>query len=561
MDKKTLIAFFLIAIIMILYPWYMDIVAPVQPILPSDSTVVTRKLPIKEVTRIAPTIKTVVVAEKPKPIIEEKTITIFNDLYTAKLSTTNGGSFVSFELNEYDKYDSTLVNLIYELNRDNLLMEFISIDGDRVLLNDPWVLETSTTTIDVSRGSDRVVFSTTYNDMRITKTFTFHLGRYLIDLDIDITKIRNIISQGKYSLSWNGGLPSTEKITKDEYTFFKGLANLGGEMLEPNKLNNGNLIKEKQMGNTRWVSVQSKYFIASIIPTETALGGEVSGIKIGEHPVYNVSIIQDVKSENHYQLYLGPLDYDRIVGLGADLEKTLNLGWTPLRPVGRFIIWTLMALHKAIPNYGVVLIIFSVLLKIILSPLTKKSFQSTRRMQDLQPKIAKLKEKFKNDSSKLNQAQMALYKEEGVNPMGGCLPMLLQMPILISLFAVFRSTIEFRGEPFIWWIKDLSSPDIVFYLPFTIPIYGNYVAILPIVMGVTMFLQQKLMSPGGGAQQKFMGYFMTGFFLLLFNSFPSGLNLYYTVFNALSIVQQKYLTPAPTKKKQALPVLKTKRRK
>jgi len=144
---------------------------------------------------------------------------------------------------------------------------------------------------------------------------------------------------------------------------------------------------------------------------------------------------------------------------------------------------------------------------------------------------------------------MKLYKERGVNPLGGCLPMLLQMPLLFALFVVFRTTIELRSEPFIWWIKDLSSPDAIFDLPFNIPIYGSQVAILPVLMVVSMFIQQKMMS--GGAQQpqqKTIQYFMTGFFFLIFNSFPSGLNLYYTLFNVLTIAQQKFIPPVPTAK-------------
>jgi len=159
-------------------------------------------------------------------------------------------------------------------------------------------------------------------------------------------------------------------------------------------------------------------------------------------------------------------------------------------------------------------------------------------MQAVQPEILKLKERYKNDPQKLNRATMALYKDRGVNPMGGCLPLLLQMPILISFFTVFRSTIEFRGAPFFGWITDLSSPD-------TLATVGGFpLNVLPVLMGGTMFLQQKLMAaPGGGGQQKMMMYFMNVFFLFLFYSFPSGLNLYYSVFNILSIVQQKYLIP------------------
>ena len=195
-------------------------------------------------------------------------------------------------------------------------------------------------------------------------------------------------------------------------------------------------------------------------------------------------------------------------------------------------------MYGIIPNYGVVVIVFAFLVKILLNPLTKKQFQSTKKMQALQPQIQSIKEKYKNDPQKLNRAQMALFKEKGVNPMGGCLPLLLQMPILISFFTVFRSTIEFRGAPFFAWITDLSSPDTI------TTIAGLPINVLPFLMGITMFLQQKLMAtPGGGNQQKMMMYFMNVFFLFLFYTFPSGLNLYYSVFNLLSIVQQKYLTP------------------
>ena len=247
-------------------------------------------------------------------------------------------------------------------------------------------------------------------------------------------------------------------------------------------------------------------------------------------------------------LFLGPLEYDRIVSVGKNLDEVMNFGWFFIRPISKGVLWLLKNIHIYIPNYGVVLIIFSILVKVAVYPLTKKSYQSTQAMQALQPEISSMREKYKNNPQKLNQATMKLYKKRGVNPLGGCLPMLLQMPLLFALFTVFRSTIELRGEPFIFWISDLSSPDIIFNLPFNIPIYGNYVCALPMLMAGSMFIQQKMMS--GGAvqqqQQKLMQYFMMVFFFLIFNSFPSGLNLYYTLFNVLSILQQKYLV-SPSK--------------
>jgi len=557
MDKKTLLAFFLIALIMILYPWYMETVNPAPPIAledtvrqqrPASDIIPESEQPVEyKTTRQEPTL-----SSRPNTFAEETIVHIQNGKYRIALSSMNGGSFKSFELSEYQKYDSTFVNLIYEKNEKNLLLSFISTAGDLIRLDGFWKLDTKAQEIDASRISKTVVFSTVFEGRTITRSLTFHPQNYVVDLELKLNEINSLVSQAQYNLSWDGGMPTSEKNHKDEYTYFKGLANLGGGLLGPKRLKAGSPEKEEQSGQTNWISVQNKYFISAIIPTQPGLGASVSGDKEEERPVYSVTISQDINSENKYRLFLGPLDYKVVTDLGADLEKAMNLGWTPLRPVGKLIIWSLKILHKAIPNYGIVLIIFSILLKIILNPLTKKSYQSNRRMQDLQPKIAILKEKYKNDAQKMNKAQMALFKEEGVNPMGGCLPMLLQMPVLISLFTVFRTTIEFRGAPFVWWIKDLSAPDIIFNLPFNVPIYGSHVAILPILMGVTMFFQQKLMSPAGG-QQKMMGYFMTGFFLLLFNGFPSGLNLYYTVFNALTIIQQKYLTPAPRALKQPLP--------
>jgi len=195
-----------------------------------------------------------------------------------------------------------------------------------------------------------------------------------------------------------------------------------------------------------------------------------------------------------------------------------------------------------------VLIIFSILVKLLLAPLTKKQFSSTQSMQQAQPQIAALKDKFKDDPKRLNEETMKLYKELGVNPLGGCLPLVIQMPILIAMFNLFRRNIELRGAAFKgleFWISDLSLPDTVGNIA------GIDINLLPIIMSATMMLQQKMMSPAGNAnpQMKNMPYIMTAVFFFMFYTFPSGLNLYYTLFNVMSIIQQK-LTP-----KQPLPVV------
>jgi YidC/Oxa1 family membrane protein insertase len=168
-----------------------------------------------------------------------------------------------------------------------------------------------------------------------------------------------------------------------------------------------------------------------------------------------------------------------------------------------------------------VIIIFSILIKIILHPLTKKSYQSMSEMQYVQPEMTQLREKYKNDPQRLNKEMMKLYKEHGINPLGGCLPTLLQMPLLFALFNVFRSTIQLRGEPFILWMTDLSLPDTLFTLNFSIPFLGNSVHVLPFLMGATMIWQSKMTMTD--PKQKAMIYLMPVFMIFIFYSLPSGL--------------------------------------
>ncbi len=219
---------------------------------------------------------------------------------------------------------------------------------------------------------------------------------------------------------------------------------------------------------------------------------------------------------------------------------SLGAAWI-IRPISEYVIIPLFQfLHFFVPNYGIVLILFSFIVKIVLYPLTKTSMRSMQKMQALQPMMNEIREKYKDDPQKMNQQVMRLYKEYGVNPAGGCLPMILQLPILYALWAVFSSTIELRQASFIWWIKDLSIPDVVTTLPFRIPIFGiNEISGLALLMGITMLVQQK-MSVKDPCQQA-MVYLMPILMTLMFNNFPAGLNLYYFVFNFLSIGQQMWI--------------------
>ena len=560
MDRNTISAFLFIAIILILYPLYLEIITPEKIKTPGDNIQTssryevltentTEKIKTENVEAGAGRLYTVY--DSPA---EEKNITINSNLYQAIISSIGGGSIVSFRLKHHLLKNDSTVNLIDDKNKRSLYLSFVSIDGDPIVLKKPWETDTSLRKIDVTEKSETIIFQqkVIYNDQNylIEKRLTFHPNSYSIDMFLNLSELSDIIHLGNYAVTWSGGLPQTENNPKDELTWFGGYVYQAGKPYAFEKLSSG--IKDdpsywgKVSGNTDWIAVRSKYFVSALIP-ETGTGPvEVNLGKVNDNQnVYNYKAhFQANEPGSRLSLYLGPLEYKRIKDLGVGLSSIMNFGIAPIRPISKGVLWLLKFLHQFIPNYGLVLVLFSVFVKILVYPLTKKSYQSTKEMQAIQPLVAELKEKHKKDPTKLNKATMKLYKEHGVNPLGGCLPLLLQMPLLFALFQVFRSTIELRNAPFVFWINDLSGPDIVYNLPFSLPIYGDHIAVLPLIMGITMFLQQKMMPTQASGQQKFMAYFMTGFFILLFNNFPSGLNLYYTLFNVFTILQQKYLTPS-----------------
>ena len=266
----------------------------------------------------------------------------------------------------------------------------------------------------------------------------------------------------------------------------------------------------------------------------------------GAQEQYNIGLKMPYRGgaieKTRFTVFFGPLDFDLVTGLNVGLEHVMSLGaaWI-IRPIAEHVMIPLFQfLHLFISNYGIVIIIFALIIKIVLHPLTKSQMTSMRKMQALQPMIEEIRAQHKDDPQKMNQQVMRLYKEYGVNPAGGCVPLLLQLPILYALWSVFHSAVELRQASFFGWIHDLSIPDVVATLPFPIPIFGiRELSGLAALMGVTMFIQQKMTVKD--PRQKMMIWLMPILMTLLFTSFPAGLNLYYFVFNLLSIVQQQWV--------------------
>jgi YidC/Oxa1 family membrane protein insertase len=333
------------------------------------------------------------------------------------------------------------------------------------------------------------------------------------------------------------GLAPTEASTKDETPYYKAY------ILNGDKQTNTKKDRKDKRLSTKWVAVRTKYFLMALIP-KTVEGraaviegiDEINGQKIQiEYNGDNSWKLMQAQLEmpydgtqsvtHQFQVYLGPMEYEELKGVGVGLEKMMNFGWTVIKPFSIAFYFTLQFIKGKVGNYGLAIIIFSILIKVVLYPLTRKSFQSMRKMQELQPKIAALKEKFAKEPQKLNQETMKMYKQHGVNPLGGCLPLILQMPVLFALFNLFRTTIMLRQASFIG-IQDLSAPD---------HLLGN-INVLPILMGITMLIQQKLTNKD--PKQKAMAYFMPIFLTFIFFKLSAGLNLYYFMFNILTIAQE-----------------------
>jgi len=573
MDKKSLIAFVLIFIIILLMPQYFKLIkkGSLPQAVEKTSEPQVNHQPVSTESEKAEVKR----STKADLSGTKQTIylTVDTDLYTARLSSIGGGSFTSFVLKKYNLFtdeDTTLVELIKNPLEPQLLLKYISIDGDSICLDQNFTLkqilaqDTNKDTIRIT-GTDsaRVDFILNGGNQKelVKKTLTFYGNNYIINVDTDLRSLQNEMATRYYNLAWDAGLSYTEPSLQDEVRYTKAYAYSGGET-EVLDVKENKTVRTRFSGRTLWTAIRTMYFAAAFLVENGCPGYQLGGIGIpiegrNYYKKFGMQVDLPVESTNQIRLYLGPLDYTIIKDLGVKLENMMSLGKF-LRPISKGILWTFINLRKVIPNYGWVIIIFSILIKILLHPLTSRSMQSMKEMQKLQPKIEELRLKYKSDPQKMSAEQMKLYKEHGVNPMGGCLPLLLQMPILIALFTVFRTTIELRHAPFIWWITDLSAPDTIYTLPFSIPLYGQHVNVLPIVMALSTILQQKLSgTTSSNPQQKMMMYLMPIMFFFMFNQFPSGLNLYYTLFNVLTVLQQKYIPVKIKPKKQRPSTLQT----
>ena len=471
---------------------------------------------------------------------EEREVVVETDLYRIVLST-RGGTIQSVELKNYRGWEWDTVEKAWKLKE---WVELIPAGGGALGLSLGNEMDLSDVIFNVDQEElvfyrpgevGSLQFSLTLpSGEKLVKTYSFRQGSYLIGLEWEGGM------RERETLSWGSGLRTTEKgktkrengviqpnDPKEDLQNFASVVLMGGELLRFTRKETKREVfdpieLESKSGPVAWAGVRTKYFIAALIPLE----GEVEGFSAHQVGLkkLSVSLTTRTTSRVRYDIYLGPIDYDQLQRLGVGLEKVVDLGWSWIRPIAKGILYLLKFLHRVLPghNYGVVIILFSGMMMLVFFPLTYRGLRATQAMQKLQPKIAQIRERYKKDSQRMNRETMALYKKNKVNPMGGCLPLVFQMPVFFGLYSVLRSTLEIRGASFLW-LTDLSQAD---------PFY-----VLPIVMGGTMFLQQRFTATSQDPRQKMMMWMMPIFMTFIFLNFPAGLVLYWLTYNILSTIQ------------------------
>jgi YidC/Oxa1 family membrane protein insertase len=457
------------------------------------------------------------------PTILEQTVTIETDLVRVGLSN-RGGVIRTWELKRYHTSppEKKPVQLVYHGGKFKgpLSLTVTNADTDRIIREGLYTIEKDFTSLDASRpvGHVTMQFHDPATHIAVEKRLTFHHDSYVVDVSVALEGVTDpydvVLGTNFGIVEWGSG-----------FIGVIGSASKVDDVIEKET-------PEKELerkGTVQWAALHDKYFLSVLMPIQgTSVLAKTEGEQIVSTGVRMPA--PGSASAVALQLYAGPKEYDTLKALNAGLDDMIDFGffifgsWSFVKAVAKPIFYILRFIHDYIPNYGITIILLTCAIKLLFVPLQYKSYKSMKMMRLIQPKIKEVQEKYKGDRDRLNKELMKLYREQKVNPLGGFLPMFLQMPVFIALFNVLYTTIDLRQAPFMLWVTDLSVQD---------PFY-----VLPILMGATMFIQQKItpttMDP---TQAKIMLVLPIGLTFLFIN-FPAGLVLYWVTNNILTISQQ-----------------------
>jgi YidC/Oxa1 family membrane protein insertase len=550
MELRMLLAIVLSFVVFFLFYALSD---KQQPPTPMDKKDVAQKLEDVEEKTIPEDQDVKVLDEKVsqeedatiKPARQARTITVSTPLYVAEF-TENGGTIKAFELREYRETSASDAPMkeIIELPEGEAGTLGVSFMGERLKGIEEAVFEAGLETefMDVTQGPQQLGFAyTTPDGITIIKSYSFAPETYEIGLDI---KIRNLSTESineNLTVSLRNGF---DEANLSRYVFCGPAALVDGELKE---IKTKDIAEEgEDTGHISWVAYENQYFVSAIIPKEAAEAGMRLAMpgKVLETTYIDPSgaVASGTERTYQYRVYFGPKSLKALGSVGADVARVLDFGFFDI--IAKPLMHAMNFIHKFIPNYGIVIIIITIIVKILFWPLSNKSYQSMSQMKKLQPKMAEIRAKYKHDKKMMNQELMNLYKLYKINPLGGCLPIVFQIPVFFAFYKMLYQAIELRHAPFLLWINDLSAPDRLlsfnFKIPLMAPPYG--IPVLTLIMGASMFLQQKMTPAPGDPTQAKMMMFMPIFFTFIFINFPSGLVLYWLVNNILSMAQQKYVS-------------------
>lgn len=496
MEKRTLLAIVLSIAVLILYQIFF--VKPVpQPSRPPVAPSV-RNAPV------APPLSTPLLM--PTTSEPEKTVSVETELYTAVFSS-RGGILKSFSLKKYKDNDG--LNIVLLKNRGVYPALGIGSKTNFSISNEKFNLIGKDLKLNSSDKTGMLVFEYATSQYSIKRTYTFYNDSYRFDLKDEVSGL----PEYEITIGTDLGVSS-----RKDMGFHTGpVVLLDTERIELN----AKKLKEPQSfrGRLKWIAQEDKYFFAGLVPLQ-----EMEEVRAWQIQDSETVSFKGKTGVNSFIVYAGAKEHDKLKALNVGLEHIIDFGFFSI--IARPLFWFLKFLNRFIGNYGWAIVILTIVVRIPFIPIVGRGQKAMKRLQELQPKMQEVREKYKKDPQRMQKELMELYKKHKVNPMSGCLPILLQIPVFFALYKVLGIAIELRGAPFMLWLTDLSQKD---------PYY-----ILPIVMGITMVIQQKMTPAGDPKQQKLM-MFMPVIFTFLFLNFASGLVLYWLVNNLLSIAQQMYI--------------------
>ncbi|TNF54247.1 membrane protein insertase YidC [bacterium] len=527
MEKRTLLAIALSILVLVAFSYF----SPQQPVQRPAPPQKEQKEVKKE---RAPEKPPAVQAEIPVPpvavAVEEKEIHIETTLYSA-VFTTRGATIKQWDLKGYPGKNEKPVSLIGK--QDALYPPLSIVLGDepgKLLTKRTYRADKDFIKLDAQNSSESLTFS--YSDpsgITIKKVLTFYRDDYNIDLATEVKGVESykVVLGSDFGIFDKEGawvhigpvlLKDTDKVDIDKNNI-EGISFFG--KISGKKSRD----KIRYTGNVRWIAQEDKYFAAALAPVETNYDAviwswEKSTDRTGAEIAYEVT-----GERGNFLFFAGPKQEEILKPFGVGLEHIIDFGF--FSPIAKPIFWLLKLFYKVIGNYGWAIILITIVIRIPFIPLINKGQKSMKKLQVVQPQIAAMKEKYKNDPQRLQKETMELYKKHKVNPVGGCLPMVIQIPVFFALYKILLQAIEIRNAPFALWIHDLAVKD---------PYY-----ILPILMGLTMVIQQKMTPSGMDPKQAKLMMMMPIVFTFMFLSFPAGLVLYWLVSNTLGIVQQYFV--------------------